>query len=150
MREARRRCVESGRAVLVEAMTYRIGWVHRHDPRDKYTHRSNICRDRHHSTSDDSFAYRARSEVENWVKSDNPLSRFRLFLEARGWWSSEEEEAMKSRLRIDVLKSLKRAESKKRHELQELFEDVYAGPEPWNIVRSFLLVALWMFAEFCH
>lgn len=72
------------------------------------------------------------------MKSDNPLSRFRLFLEARGWWSASEEENLKSRLREEVLKALKRAESKKRHELQELFEDVYAGPEPWNIVRECL------------
>ncbi|THH05530.1 hypothetical protein EW145_g4727 [Phellinidium pouzarii] len=114
-REARRRCVEYGRAVLVEAMTYRIS---------------------HHSTSDDSFAYRARSEVDNWVKSDNPLSRFRLFLEGRGWWSSAEEEDMKTRIKKTVMQAFKRAESRKRPELKELFRDVYAGPEPWNIVRN--------------
>ncbi|KAH8114324.1 thiamine diphosphate-binding protein [Phellopilus nigrolimitatus] len=114
-REARRRCVESGRAVLIEAMTYRVG---------------------HHSTSDDSFAYRARAEVEDWVKVDNPLSRFRLFLEGRGWWSADEEEDMKARIKGIVLQAFKRAENKKRPELQELFTDIYAGPEPWNITEQ--------------
>ena len=113
-RAARERCVDSGRAVLVEAMTYRVG---------------------HHSTSDDSFAYRSRSEVEGWVRADNPLSRFRLFLQSRGWWNDREEEEMRTRIKGDVLQALKRAEGKKRHELSELFTDIYAGLEPWNIVR---------------
>lgn len=111
-REARRRCLEQGRAVLLEAMTYRVG---------------------HHSTSDDSFAYRPRSEVEDRKKIDNPIVRFRLFMESRGWWNADAEEELKSRLREDVMKSFKHAESLKRCELQELFTDVYGGEEPWNI-----------------
>lgn len=91
----------------------------------------------HHSTSDDSFAYRARQEVETRKKVDNPLTRFRLFLESQGWWSAEEEEALKARLKTDVLQAFKRAEGLKRHELKELFEDVYGGEEPWNIVSTF-------------
>lgn len=50
VREARRRALDGGnggRAVLVECMSYRVG---------------------HHSTSDDSFAYRAKQEVEDWKK----------------------------------------------------------------------------------
>lgn len=112
-RAARDRCVKSGRGVLVEALTYRVG---------------------HHSTSDDSFAYRPRAEVEDWVRADNPLSRFRLFLEERGWWSAAEEEEMRTRVKGVVLQAFKRAESKKRPELKELFTDIYAGSEPWNIV----------------
>ena len=89
----------------------------------------------HHSTSDDSFAYRPRAEVEGWVKGDNPLTRFRLFLEDKKWWSAEEEDEMKARTRGDLMKAFKRAESKKRPELSELFTDIYAGSAPWNIVR---------------
>ncbi|PAV16897.1 branched-chain alpha-keto acid dehydrogenase E1-alpha subunit [Pyrrhoderma noxium] len=111
-REARRRCIEEGRAVLIEAMTYRVG---------------------HHSTSDDSFAYRPRAEVEGWVRADNPLSRFRLFLQDRGWWSSEEEEQFKTKVKAELIASFRRAESKKRPALEELFTDIYAGSEPWNI-----------------
>ncbi|KAF8843314.1 hypothetical protein BDN67DRAFT_924733 [Paxillus ammoniavirescens] len=112
VKEARRRCLESGRAVLVEAMTYRIG---------------------HHSTSDDSFAYRGRQEVENWKKIDNPITRFRLFLESKGWWDENEEEVLKAKLKKDVMTALKRAEALKRSDLRDLFTDVYGGDEPWNL-----------------
>lgn len=88
----------------------------------------------HHSTSDDSFAYRGRQEVEDRKRVDNPISRFRLFLESRGWWSEQEEEELKARLKKDVLAAFKRAEGLKRPELKELFTDVYGGEEPWNIV----------------
>lgn len=112
VKEARRRCLASGRAVLVEAMTYRVG---------------------HHSTSDDSFAYRGRQEVENKKKIDNPVTRFRLFMESRGWWNDQEEDALKSRLKKDVLTALRKAESLKQSDLRDLFTDVYAGQEPWNL-----------------
>ncbi|KAJ7367159.1 branched-chain alpha-keto acid dehydrogenase E1-alpha subunit [Mycena albidolilacea] len=112
VREGRRRSLEQGRAVLIEAMSYRVG---------------------HHSTSDDSFAYRQRSEVEDRKRIDNPIVRFRLYMEARGWWNAEEEEALKARLKADVMQAFKRAEAVPRHELGELFTDVYAGEEPWNI-----------------
>ncbi|KAF4590032.1 hypothetical protein EYR40_009573 [Pleurotus pulmonarius] len=112
VKEARKRCLEEGRAVLIEAMTYRVG---------------------HHSTSDDSFAYRARAEVEDWKKIDNPITRFRLFLESQGWWDAQAEEELKDRLKVDVMKAFKRAESLPKPELKELFTDVYGGEEPWNL-----------------
>jgi 2-oxoisovalerate dehydrogenase E1 component alpha subunit len=88
----------------------------------------------HHSTSDDSFAYRARAEVEDRKRIDNPISRFRLFLESQGWWDNEAETELKARIREDVMAAFKRAEAMKRCELGELFTDVYGGEEPWNIV----------------
>jgi len=115
VKEGRRRCLEQGRAVLIEAMSYRVG---------------------HHSTSDDSFAYRARSEVEDRKRIDNPIARFRYFMEARGWWNGEAEDELKARLKADVLKAFKRSENLQRWELGELFTDVYAGDEPWNITEQ--------------
>lgn len=111
-REARRRCVESGRGVLLEAMTYRVG---------------------HHSTSDDSFAYRPRQEVEDRKRIDNPIARFKLFLQNRGWWSNAEEEELKESLKKDVMRAFRHAESLKRHELKDVFSDVYGGEEPLNL-----------------
>ncbi|KAI0061627.1 branched-chain alpha-keto acid dehydrogenase E1-alpha subunit [Artomyces pyxidatus] len=114
-REARRRCVDNSRGVLIEAMTYRVG---------------------HHSTSDDSFAYRPRQEVEDRKRIDNPIARFRLFLHSQGWWSDDEEEALKAQLKSDVMRAFKRAEGMKRHELKEMFTDVYGGEEPANITEQ--------------
>jgi len=120
VQEARRRCLEQGRAVLVEASTYRVG---------------------HHSTSDDSFAYRSRAEVEDRKKIDNPHVRLRAYLTARGWWSAEEEEELKTRLKVEVLDAFKKAEKIKRHRLEEMFGDVY-DEMPWNLVSIFGIVRL--------
>ena len=37
-------------------------------------------------------------------------------------------------MKKQVMQAFKRAESLKRHELKELFTDVYEGEQPWNIV----------------
>ena len=97
---------------------------------------SELCSVGHHSTSDDSFAYRPRQEVEDRKKVDNPIARFRLFMESRGWWSKEEDDTTKERLKQEVMTTFKRTEKLKRHELKQLFEDVYGGEEPWNIVSG--------------
>lgn len=114
-KEARRLCIEEGRGVLLEAMSYRVG---------------------HHSTSDDSFAYRGRQEVEDRKRLDNPLSRFRLFLESRGWWSASDEEELRSRLKKDVLAAYRRAETLPRPPVSEMFDTVYGGEEPWTITEN--------------
>ncbi|KAG1769058.1 branched chain ketoacid dehydrogenase E1, alpha polypeptide, isoform CRA_b, partial [Suillus placidus] len=107
VKEARRRCLEGGRAVLMEMMTYRVG---------------------HHSTSDDSYVYRERQEIEDRKKNVNPITRFRLFrvTESWGWWNETDEEELASRLRRDVIKAFKRAESVKKPDLGDMFTDVYA------------------------
>ena len=90
----------------------------------------------HHSTSDDSFAYRPRQEVEDRKRIDNPIARYRLFLHSRGWWSDEEEMALKERCKEEVMTEFRKAEKAQRHELQEMFTDVYAGELPYNLVCS--------------
>jgi len=71
---------------------------------------------------------------------DNPIARFRLFMESRGWWSKEEDDTTKERLKQEVMTTFKHTEKLKRHELKQLFEDVYGGEEPWNIVSGFCLL----------
>ena len=93
----------------------------------------------HHSTSDDSFAYRARSEVEDRKRIDNPITRFQLFMKSNGWWNADDEAELKARLKADVMKAFKRTDSLKRCELGELFTDVYGGQEPWNIVSRIVM-----------
>ncbi|KAF7979198.1 hypothetical protein HWV62_43128 [Athelia sp. TMB] len=112
VKEGKRRCLEGGRAVLIEAMSYRVS---------------------HHSTSDDSFAYRPRSEVEDRKRIDNPISRFKLYMESRGWWSEEEDEALKAKLKKEVMDAFKKAEVRKKPKLGEMFKDVWGGEEPWMI-----------------
>jgi 2-oxoisovalerate dehydrogenase E1 component alpha subunit len=70
---AREIAVRESRPVLIEAMTYRLG---------------------HHSTSDDSTAYRSVDEMNSWEKDDNPILRFKQYLINKGWWNYEKDEKL--------------------------------------------------------
>lgn len=72
--------------------------------------------------------------MEDRKRIDNPITRFQLFMESRGWWNADDEAELRTRLKADVMKAFKRTDSLKRCELGELFTDVYGGQEPWNIV----------------
>lgn len=93
----------------------------------------------HHSTSDDSFAYRGRQEVEQFKKTDNPLHRMKRFLEQRSWWDEEKDEEMKNLMKKEVLDALRRGENLTRNRLSELFGDIYGdGMDdlPWTLVSN--------------
>ncbi|CEJ94226.1 Putative Dehydrogenase E1 component [[Torrubiella] hemipterigena] len=100
---------DGGRPVLIEAMTYRVS---------------------HHSTSDDSFAYRARVEVEDWKRRDNPLTRLRKWMEAKGYWDEVKEKEARDTLRKEILKGFSEAEKEKKPALRTMFEDVYEELTP--------------------
>jgi 2-oxoisovalerate dehydrogenase E1 component alpha subunit len=98
---------DGGRPVLIEAMSYRVS---------------------HHSTSDDSFAYRARVEVEDWKRRDNPITRLRKWMEAKGIWDDEKERILRADARKSVLTAYRKAEKEKKPSLSSLMSDVYAEP----------------------
>lgn len=103
-KQARQMAIEGQKPVLIEAMSYRVS---------------------HHSTSDDSFAYRSRMEVEDWKRRDNPLSRMRKWLENKGWWSEDEEQQARKDLRKQILTEFNAAEKVKKPELKWIFENMY-------------------------
>ncbi|KAL8768831.1 MAG: hypothetical protein Q9209_005012 [Squamulea sp. 1 TL-2023] len=106
-KEARKMALEGGgKPVLIEAMSYRVS---------------------HHSTSDDSFAYRAKMEVEDWKRRDNPITRLRKWMERKGngLWDEEQERETRSRIRKEVLKAFGEAEKELKGPLRGMFEDVY-------------------------
>ena len=89
---AREIAANENKPVLIEAMTYRIG---------------------HHSTSDDSSAYRSVDEVGNkkkkfqnvqnllgqvryWDQKDHPITRFYNYLVSKGAWSESQEKEWKN------------------------------------------------------
>ncbi|KAK0641275.1 thiamine diphosphate-binding protein [Cercophora newfieldiana] len=100
---------DGGKPVLIEAMTYRVS---------------------HHSTSDDSFAYRARVEVEDWKRRDNPIARLRKWMEAKGFWDETKEKDARDSIRRDVLKAFSEAEREKKPPVWTMFEDVYENLTP--------------------
>lgn len=80
-RAAREICIRENRPILVEAMTYRIG---------------------HHSTSDDSSAYRSVDEVRFWDSTDHPISRLRKYLVHNSWWDDAAEADWKKKSKTMV------------------------------------------------
>lgn len=108
--------------VLLELMSYRVG---------------------HHSTSDDSSAYRPRQSVEDWKRLDNPLERMRRFLTIRGWWSDVQQKETTKAYRARVIEQMSSAEKKDRPALSTMFTGTYAGAEgsvpddvPDNLARQ--------------
>jgi 2-oxoisovalerate dehydrogenase E1 component alpha subunit len=85
----------------------------------------------HHSTSDDSSAYRSPSAVASIQKNDSPLTRLRLYLESFSppLWSQELEDATKSEYKKEIMLEFNRAEKEKRPPLSEMFGDVWANEE---------------------
>ncbi|KAF1363391.1 thiamine diphosphate-binding protein [Lizonia empirigonia] len=105
VKEARRLALhDGGRPVLIECMAYRVG---------------------HHSTSDDSFAYRARVEVDDWKRRDNPLTRLRKWLERADAWSDAAEKELRAATRKDVLRAFEQAEKMKKPCIKHAFTDVW-------------------------
>ncbi|KAM7204901.1 2-oxoisovalerate dehydrogenase subunit alpha, mitochondrial [Naviculisporaceae sp. PSN 640] len=98
-----------GKPVLIEAMTYRVS---------------------HHSTSDDSFAYRARVEVEDWKRRDNPIARLRKWMESKGIWDENKEKEARDSIRRDILKAFSEAEKEKKPPIRAMFEDIYEELTP--------------------
>ncbi|EWC46821.1 hypothetical protein DRE_03833 [Drechslerella stenobrocha 248] len=106
-KEAREIAISQQKPVLIEAMSYRVS---------------------HHSTSDDSFAYRARVEVEDWKRRDNPITRLRKFMELRNWWDQDQDSQLRTQLRKDILKAFNAAEREKKPAISKLWEDIYDTP----------------------
>ncbi|PRD33639.1 UNVERIFIED_CONTAM: Bckdha [Trichonephila clavipes] len=106
---ARQLVVDESKPVLIEAMTYRIG---------------------HHSTSDDSSAYRSVDEVRFWHQKDHPISRLRKYMENLGWWDESKEKAWKEETKKQVMQTVVKAEKLKRAPIDEMLKDVYDEMPP--------------------
>ncbi|CAH8829236.1 unnamed protein product, partial [Trichobilharzia szidati] len=102
---AREICLKECRPVLIEAMTYRVG---------------------HHSTSDDSTAYRSDEEVKQWEEGDNPISRLRNYLLKQGWLDEKDEEEMRKKIKEQIMETFVSCEAKNKPNPLLLFTDVYA------------------------
>ncbi|XP_073018497.1 2-oxoisovalerate dehydrogenase subunit alpha 2, mitochondrial-like isoform X2 [Primulina eburnea] len=108
---ARKMAINESRPVLIEALTYRAG---------------------HHSTSDDSSKYRPIKEIEWWRLAQDPVARFRKWLEGYGWWDSQAESKLREATRKEVLHAIQVAEKIEKPGLEEMFSDVYDVP-PSNL-----------------
>ncbi|KAI5726464.1 hypothetical protein M8J76_003241 [Diaphorina citri] len=108
-KKAREYVLSKNRPLILEAMTYRIG---------------------HHSTSDDSTAYRSKSEVQEYEINNNPILRFKTLLFKKKLWSEEQDEQLKKESKQLVLDSIRISEKKLKPSWKEMFEDVYHEMPP--------------------
>uniref|UniRef100_A0A0K0CW69 2-oxoisovalerate dehydrogenase subunit alpha n=1 Tax=Angiostrongylus cantonensis TaxID=6313 RepID=A0A0K0CW69_ANGCA len=112
--KAARKLAVENKPVLIEAMTYRLG---------------------HHSTSDDSSFYRLSEEVQEWGEKGHPITRFKNYITAKGWWNDDEDRKWQEEVcRKRVLKAFNNAEKEKWAHYHDMFEDVYK--EMTNRIKS--------------
>ena len=108
VKELREYIIAEQRPAFVEAMTYRVG---------------------NHSTSDDSSYYRKQEEIENWRKTNNPISRLSGFLEQQGAIDKQffvDIETVKDKIRKEVSDCLRESLNEQYPSIDSLFEDVFA------------------------
>lgn len=89
----------------------------------------------HHSTSDDSLAYREKEEIEQWQQSSNPITRLQQFLTDEGLWNDALDQEYREKTRKSILSDLSIAEKKPKPPIAELFTDVYAEM-PWHLRKQ--------------
>ena len=106
---AREHILAHNTPVLIEAMSYRVG---------------------HHSTSDDSTAYRPKTEISHFDSTFSPIRRFSNYLIAKGWWNEQQTNDIRAATEQLVIKELSRQEKLPLYGVETLFEDTFAVPTP--------------------
>jgi len=97
-----------GGPTMIEAVTYRLG---------------------PHSSSDDPTRYRPKEEVAEWQRKD-PVERMRKYLELKGLWSQDQEDALRKELDETITSTIQDVERAPPPSLETLFTDVFADLTP--------------------
>ncbi|WP_431029327.1 pyruvate dehydrogenase (acetyl-transferring) E1 component subunit alpha [Lysinibacillus sp. LZ02] len=111
-KDARERAVNGEGPTLIETMTYRYG--------------------PHTMAGDDPTRYRTGDLDSEWAAKD-PIVRFRKFLEAKGLWSQEKEEAVIDRAKEEIKEAIKQADQAPKQKVTELIGNMYRGDLPANL-----------------
>ena len=108
VKEALEKARRGGGPTLVECFTYRMS---------------------DHTTADDWKKYRDEKEVDDWRKKD-PIDRLRKYMESRKIWKkSDDKKLLKESERLVEI-AVKRAESIKPREVEDIFRYTYAEMTP--------------------
>lgn len=113
-RAARHLSVTRQRPVFIEAMSYRLG---------------------HHSTSDDSTAYRSSDEIQAWRHQANPIQRVKSYLCKNKLWDDSSDRELVDQARSEVVDALKSEGAEKKLPVSSMFDDVFQTPTA-NLVRQ--------------
>jgi pyruvate dehydrogenase E1 component alpha subunit len=112
-REALALC-RAGTPVLLECLTYRLSG---------------------HSTSDDPTRYRGQDEMAA-ERLQDPLPRFRAFLEKKGLWSEQKQTELVAAYDAEIKAAVEHAEKAAPPALDTMFDDVFAE-RPWHLREQY-------------
>lgn len=101
--------MKNNKPVIIEAMAYRVG---------------------HHSTSDDSTAYRSAEEIAVWQNSEHPINKLQNYMQKKGWWNEQEQNEYIKTIRKQILTQISESEKKLKADWREMFSDVYDKMPP--------------------
>ena len=104
VKSARQIAVQESRPVFIEFMTYRAG---------------------NHSTSDDSSAYRQKSEIDFFMDNYDPITKFATYLRARNLWDSDKDKEWLISLNKEITDIVESATKDLKPCPTTLFDDVY-------------------------
>ena len=117
-KDARDRAINGEGPTLIETMCYRYG--------------------PHTMAGDDPTRYRTADIDNEWAGKD-PLVRFRTFLEAKGLWSAEKEEAVIERAKEEIKEAIKLADQAPKKKVTELIENMQIGEMPYNLKEQYAI-----------
>ena len=101
---ARDKALNGGGPTLIETLTYRYG--------------------PHTMAGDDPTRYRTDDLDSEWEKKD-PLVRFRLYLEGKGIWSKEDEDAVIDSAKEEIKEAIKKADAYPKQTVTGFIENMY-------------------------
>jgi 2-oxoisovalerate dehydrogenase E1 component alpha subunit len=102
--EAVERARSGGGPTLIEALTYRLG---------------------DHTTSDDATRYRNAADVEA-ARALEPIARMRSFLQSRGLWDEDAEQALKRRCSEEIDSAVNQYLATPKQSTDSMFDYLYA------------------------
>ncbi|MEO4053681.1 pyruvate dehydrogenase (acetyl-transferring) E1 component subunit alpha [Solibacillus sp. CAU 1738] len=117
-RDARERAVNGEGPTLIETMCYRYG--------------------PHTMAGDDPTRYRTTDTDNAWAAKD-PIVRFRKYLEGKGLWSEEKEEAVIERAKEEIKEAIKLADQAPKQKVTELIENMHASEMPYNLQEQYAI-----------
>ncbi|MGM9986673.1 MAG: pyruvate dehydrogenase (acetyl-transferring) E1 component subunit alpha [Bacillaceae bacterium] len=112
---ARERAVNGEGPTLIETLTFRYG--------------------PHTMAGDDPTRYRTTDLENEWEKKD-PIVRFRKFLEGKGLWNEEMEEAVIERAKEEIKEAIAKADATPKQKVTDLIEIMYEEL-PYNLKEQY-------------
>ena len=85
----------------------------------------------HTMAGDDPTSYRTSETDNEWEKKD-PLIRFRTYLEAKGIWNEEKENAVIERAKEEIKEAIKKADAAPKQKVRDFINIMYEV-SPYNL-----------------